>query len=134
MHLPMSGWTRSRFAKMGGVDIQGKSYIGRGVRFDSMYPERNHIGNHVHVTEKVTILTKFMDTSRPDIKWEAGDVYIGSGTFIGIGTVICRPVKIGSDSVVGAGSVVTKDIPSGEIWAGNPAKFIKKRPEPETAK
>ena len=28
--------------------------------------------------------------------------------------------------MVGAGSVVTKNIPAGEIWAGNPAKFIRK--------
>ena len=28
---------------------------------------------------------------------------------------------------VGAGSVVTKDIPDYEVWAGNPARFIKKR-------
>lgn len=29
--------------------------------------------------------------------------------------------------IVGAGSVVTKNIPDGEIWAGSPARFIKKR-------
>ena len=28
---------------------------------------------------------------------------------------------IGEDAVVGAGSIVTKDIPAGEVWAGNPA-------------
>lgn len=36
------------------------------------------------------------------------------------------PVTIGERSVIGAGSVVTRDIPSGEVWAGNPAKYIKK--------
>ena len=34
-------------------------------------------------------------------------------------------VVIGSNVVVGACSVVTKDIPSGSIVAGNPAKIIK---------
>ena len=33
---------------------------------------------------------------------------------------------IGERSIVGAGSVVTRSIPDYEIWAGNPAKFIKK--------
>lgn len=45
--------------------------------------------------------------------------------FIGVGTLICNSVVIGDDAVVGAGSVVTKDIPANEVWAGNPAKFIK---------
>ena len=27
--------------------------------------------------------------------------------------------------LVGSGTVVTKSIPSNQIWAGNPAKFIK---------
>ena len=34
-------------------------------------------------------------------------------------------MKIGDNSVVGANSVVTKDVPSGVVVAGNPAKIIK---------
>lgn len=32
----------------------------------------------------------------------------------------------GRYSVIGAGSVVAKDVPDGEIWAGNPAVCIRK--------
>lgn len=41
-------------------------------------------------------------------------------------TIISKPVCIGDGAIVGSGSVVTKNIPAYEIWAGNPAKFIKK--------
>lgn len=33
----------------------------------------------------------------------------------------------GENAIVGAGSIVTKDIPANEVWAGNPARFIRKR-------
>ena len=39
---------------------------------------------------------------------------------------------IADGAVVGAGSVVTKDIGPYEIWAGNPARFIRKRFDEET--
>ena len=42
------------------------------------------------------------------------DVYFGSKT--------CDNRK---NAIVGAGAVVTKNIP-GEVWAGNPAHFIRK--------
>lgn len=53
-------------------------------------------------------------------------VVIENGVFIGAHTIILKGVTIGEGSIVGAGSVVTKSIPSGEIWAGNPARFIRK--------
>lgn len=53
-------------------------------------------------------------------------IHIKSRAFIGAHSIILKGVTIGENSIVGAGSVVTKDIPSNEIWAGNPAKFIRK--------
>jgi len=55
------------------------------------------------------------------------DVFIGAGCFILKGT------RIGKGSVIGAGSVVSGIIPPNEIWAGNPAKFIRNLTEYELA-
>lgn len=49
------------------------------------------------------------------------DVWIGNGAKIKAG------VHISTGSVIGMGSVVTKDVGPYEIWAGNPAKLIRKR-------
>lgn len=61
-----------------------------------------------------------------DSKTKSADVKIGNDCFIGAGTIILKGVTIGERSVIGAGSVVTKSIPEDEIWAGNPAKLIKR--------
>lgn len=53
-------------------------------------------------------------------------VVIKDLAFIGTHSIILKGVTIGEKSIIGAGSVVTHNIPDGEIWAGNPAKFIKK--------
>lgn len=53
------------------------------------------------------------------------EIKIGDNVFIGANSIILKGVVIGDGSVIGAGSVVTKNIPPNQIWAGNPAKFIK---------
>lgn len=52
-------------------------------------------------------------------------VVIENNVFIGAHSTILKGVVIGENSIVGACSVVTKSIPSNQIWAGNPAKFIR---------
>lgn len=52
-------------------------------------------------------------------------VIIEDGAFVGAHTIILKGVTIGKESVIGAGSVVTKSVPAGEIWGGNPAKYIR---------
>jgi acetyltransferase-like isoleucine patch superfamily enzyme len=48
---------------------------------------------------------------------------------VGANSTLLPGVQIGTDSIVGAGSVVTKDVAPGDVVAGNPAKFIKKKSE-----
>ena len=51
-------------------------------------------------------------------------VTIGNHTFVGAHSTILKGVTIGDRAIIGAGSVVAKSVPAGEIWAGNPARFI----------
>ncbi|MFA4987275.1 MAG: DapH/DapD/GlmU-related protein [Candidatus Brocadiia bacterium] len=64
------------------------------------------------------------DPRRPLV---TGDIEIGEDSFLGARVFVLPGVSIGRECVIGACSVVTKDIPDGEVWAGNPAKFIKRR-------
>ena len=43
--------------------------------------------------------------------------------------VILPGVRLGKDSLIGAGSVVTKDIPTGAVAVGSPAKVLGQRNE-----
>lgn len=52
-------------------------------------------------------------------------VVIEDNVFIGAHSTILKGVRIGKNSIIGACSVVTKNVPENQIWAGNPAKFIR---------
>lgn len=67
----------------------------------------------------------FLDRLDGDSKIKTKPIIIGDGAFIGSCTIILKGVCIGDCSVIGAGSVVTKNVPNNELWAGNPARFIK---------
>ena len=54
---------------------------------------------------------------------------IRKGASIGAGSVVLCGVEIGEKAMIGAGSVVTKDVPAGELWVGNPARFVRKLEE-----
>ena len=89
------------------------------------------IGNNVKIGTSVKIYDsdfhsrnaqeRIRGKDRPENK----EIVIKNGAFIGGHSIVLKGVVIGENSIVGAGSVVTKNIPDGEIWAGNPARFIK---------
>lgn len=58
--------------------------------------------------------------------------YVGNDVWIGERAMILAGIKIGDGAIIGGGSVVTKNVGAYEIWAGNPARFIRKRFEDET--
>lgn len=50
----------------------------------------------------------------------------GRGVHIGLNSCVRENVKIGNNAAIGMGAVQTKDVGDGEIWAGNPSKFLRK--------
>lgn len=83
------------------------------------------IGNNVAISHDVTI----MDTDSHRMDYGGYEmckpIHIGNNVWIGTKATILKGVTIGDGSVIAAGAVVTKDVPSGCIVAGVPAKVIK---------
>ena len=119
------------------VGRKGTLVIGKNVGMSStaiVCHEKIEIGDNVKFGGNVVIYdTDFhslnsQDRLNPDkdiIGTKTKSILIGNNVFVGAHTTILKGVSIGDNSVVGACSVVTKDIPSNEIWAGIPIKFIR---------
>ena len=58
--------------------------------------------------------------------WKLEKTLVKRGASIGAGSTILCGITIGEHAMIGAGSVVTKDVPAGELWFGNPARFVRK--------
>lgn len=106
-----------------GVNIKEPCFIGANVTFDTIRPDLIIIGEGCVITAGTVMLSHFLK----DEEMYYGHVNIGKRVFIGVNTVIANSVTKGDGALIGAGSIVTKDIPEKEVWAGNPAHFIKKR-------
>ena len=85
------------------------------------------IGNDTNISSHVKMITGSHDVDDPDYTADFKPIKVGHHCWIGTGAIILQGVTIGDGAVVAAGAVVTKDVPTGEVWGGVPAKFIKKR-------
>lgn len=94
-----------------GVTIGDGVFVGHGVMFtNTLMPRATNAGGALQTEDD----------------WEVIPTRVEDGAFIGSGSVILCGITIGRKAGIGAGAVVTKDVPPGEIWAGNPARFIRK--------
>ena len=66
--------------------------------------------------------------SDPAFKAIEEPVTIGDYCFIGPRVIIMPGVNVGNGAIVAGGAVVTKDVPTGMIVGGVPAKVIGERP------
>jgi sugar O-acyltransferase (sialic acid O-acetyltransferase NeuD family) len=55
-----------------------------------------------------------------------GGAVLARGAYVGAGALVREGVTVGAWSLIGMGSVVLHDVPPGEIWAGNPARLLRK--------
>lgn len=86
------------------------------------------IGDDVQIGPNVQLLTAThpLEPGPRRDKWEAAQpIVIGDNVWLGGGVIVCPGVTVGADTVVGAGSVVTRDLPSGAVAVGSPARVIR---------
>lgn len=84
--------------------------------------------DNVFVGANVTFTNdRYPQSRNPD--WRLEKTLVKKGASIGAGSTILCGITIGEGAMIGAGSVVTKNVPAGELWVGNPAKFVRKLSE-----
>ena len=107
-------------------------------KFCSLAQDVVIFGGGEHITTRATTFPfKWLSAdANPDERYAdaatKGVTVIGHDVWIGYRAIVLSGVKIGNGAVIGAGSVVTKDIPDYAIAAGNPARVIRDRFQPET--
>lgn len=89
------------------------------------------IGDSTMIASDVTITdSDWHDIyDRTDYVASPKEVIIQENVWIGEKSLILKGSKIGKNSIIGAGSVVSGEVPANVIFAGNPAKQIKKLDE-----
>lgn len=113
------------------VEIQKNVTIGARTRVQShtFVCELVTIGEDCFVGHGVMFINDLFAGGGPargdTSKWKS--TTIGDRVSIGSGVTIL-PVTICAGTVVGAGAVVTRDITEAGIYAGNPAKMVKRLP------
>ncbi|ORC88622.1 gamma carbonic dehydratase [Trypanosoma theileri] len=119
----------------GDVRIGRKNYIGYNAIIRAEKDETIYLGESCNIQEKAVVtgnvtIGKWV-TIEPMAIVEAAD--IASCSFIGANSIVMKGARIESGSMLCAASVLQSDaiIPSGEMWAGNPAEKIRDLTEKE---
>jgi len=90
------------------------------------------IGDNTFFGHSVSVLTGTHEASKINRERQLGviiegrNISIGQGVWIASNATILGPCTIGDHAVIGAGAVVTGDVPPCTLFAGMPAKMIKK--------
>jgi serine O-acetyltransferase len=112
-----------------GTELPCEVVVGKRLRiehsFDIVVSGDAVIGDDVVIRNGVTIGLRH--------EGQRGSPVIGSRVDIGAGAKILGPIRIGDDVSIGANAVVIRDVPSGCIAVGVPARVVEKRRNEHTS-
>ena len=103
-----------------GIAIMGGTVINPGACLE----------DHIIVNTKASIghhsIIKNFASIAPGVTI-GGNVSLGTGSGLSIGTIVANNIAIGDNSLVGAGSLVLRDLPDHVFAYGSPAKTVGRR-------
>ena len=97
---------------MPNVSMSSNTRLGKGclVMVGATIGHDNIIGEFCHIAAQACVGSKLI---------------VGKGVHFGLNCTVRENLRIGDYATIGMGAVLTKDIGDKEIWAGNPAKFLR---------
>lgn len=104
-----------------GVTVWDRCKIGNGAQLfgNAIVYSEVFIGpNAMLINDKRPSATNSEGELSDQSDWKRESVIVRFGASIGAGAIIMPGITIGENAMIGAGSVVTKNVPSGETWAG----------------
>ncbi|MEF3098027.1 acyltransferase [Raoultella terrigena] len=112
------------------VEIQGNTSVGADTKIQShtFICEYVTLGERCFIGHGVMFANDMFRDGKPNANRESwGRIVVGNDVSIGSGATILA-VSICDGAVIGAGSVVTRSISEKGVWAGNPAKLLRRLP------
>lgn len=112
------------------VEIQGNTSVGADTKIQShtFICEYVTLGERCFIGHGVMFANDMFRDGKPNADRESwGRIVVGNDVSIGSGATILA-VSICDGAVIGAGSVVTRSITEKGVWAGNPAKLLRRLP------
>ena len=100
-------------------------WIGENAWIDNLAPVA--IGSNVCVSQMAYLCTGNHDWTTRNLKLVRRSIVLNSGCWVGARATVCPGVTVGEGAVVAVGAVVSHNIPPYEVWAGNPAHYVRKR-------
>lgn len=122
---------KNLFYRAGGIRMGNKAFIGESVYFiDGYTDDLIELEDGAVLSPKVILIAmavpgdSFLKKKFNVVK--IGKITVKRGAWIGAGAVLLPGVTVGEGAIVGANAVVTENVPDYEVWAGNPARYLKK--------
>jgi len=107
------------------VEIGDDCWIGEESWIDSLTTVQ--IGSNVCISQGAYLCTGNHDWSDPAFGLKVAPIRLMDGAWAGAKCILAPGAILGEGAVAAAGSVVSGHIPAYEIYAGNPAVFVKRR-------